>query len=71
MDSRIIVQMNFDEMTVASSKLSEAGKSGVNAKGVHIIHGNIEILSEFSKSQGAYYTWGRIIHGNLQYLFPV
>ena len=35
--------------------------------GVHIIHGNIEILSEFSKSQGAYYTWGRIIHGNLQY----
>ena len=23
--------------------------------GVRIIHGNIEILSEFSKSQGAYY----------------
>ena len=48
------------------SLVSEAGKSGVNAKvGVRIIHGNIEILSEFSKSQGAYYTWGRIIHGNL------
>ena len=26
--------------------------------GVRIIHGNVEILSEFSKSQGAYYTWG-------------
>ena len=35
--------------------------------GVHIIHGNIGILSEFSKSQGAYYTWGCIIHGNLRY----
>ena len=37
--------------------------------GVRIIHGNIEILSEFSKSEGAYYTWGRIIHGNLRYCF--
>ena len=36
--------------------------------GVRIIHGNIEILSEFSKSRDAYYTWGRIIHGNLRYL---
>ena len=36
--------------------------------GVRIIHGNIEILTEFIKSQGAYYTWGRIIHGNVRYL---
>ena len=34
--------------------------------GVRIIHGNIGILSEFRKRQGAYYTWGRIIHGNLR-----
>ena len=26
--------------------------------GVRIIHGDIAILSEFSKSQCAYYTWG-------------
>ena len=39
--------------------------------GVRIIHGNIGILSEFSKSQGAYYTWGRIIHGNLRYSIAI
>ena len=33
--------------------------------GLRIIRGNIEILSEFIRSQGAYYTWGHIIHGNL------
>ena len=39
--------------------------------GVRIIHGNIEILSECSKSQGAYYTWGHIIHRNLRYTISV
>ena len=53
-------------MSRASSKLSEAGNQGSMSKvGVRVIHGNIEILSELSISQGAYYTWGCIIHGNL------
>ena len=33
--------------------------------GVRIIHGNIEILSEFSKSQGAYYTRKLTVPENL------
>ena len=51
-------------MSRASSKLSEARKSGVSAKSWGA-YGTTEIISEFKKNQGAYYTWGHIIHGNL------
>ena len=65
MDLRIILQTNFDEMIVANYQ--KWGNQGSMPKvGVRIIHGNIEILSELNKTQGAYYTWGHIIHGNLQ-----
>ena len=64
---RTLMKLQWPSVSHASSKLSEVVKSGVNAKSwVRIIYGNIKMLSEFNKSQGAYYTWGRIINGNLR-----
>ena len=60
MDSRIITQTNFVEMTVANpeSRFKQTIRSGeigsMSNVGVRVIHGNMEILS---KSQGTYYTW--------------